>query len=137
MYLLSIGNLAGKSGLSVASLRYYEQIGLIQSRTRQAGKPRYFYSDSIRRLEAVGQLQDLGFTLKEIRGLALGASSPARRFRNFLKKLQEKLEEAENSLVLLRRRRQLVSRTLKNCRRGGSAISRLAIGELLGLKSKI
>jgi MerR family copper efflux transcriptional regulator len=136
MNSLSIGQLSVKSGLSVASLRYYEQIGLIQSRTRLAGKPRHFYSDAVKRLEAIGQLQELGFTLKEIRDLAGSLGSPAVRCRKLLKKLREKLEETEKSLALQRLRRERISRTLKTCQRLGSGISRLAIGQLLGLNPR-
>jgi MerR family copper efflux transcriptional regulator len=133
MNSLSIGLLSKKSGTSVATLRYYEQLGLIQSRSRLAGETRYFLSDTECCLEAIRMLQELGFTLREIRALAKMSGSPAARCRKFAKKLGEKLDEIQKSLAAQARRKDKIKRTLRLCEKGDSGLRSVAIGTLLGL----
>ncbi len=64
--LLSIGKLADTTGLSVSAVRYYDQIGLIETATRVGGKRR-FTSETIGRVNFVQRSQDAGFSLEEIR----------------------------------------------------------------------
>ncbi len=65
---LSIGALAGRTGLAVSAIRYYEQQGLIAP-WRNAGGQRRFQRADIRRLSFVMIAQQFGFTLPEIAGL--------------------------------------------------------------------
>jgi MerR family copper efflux transcriptional regulator len=133
MNQISIGILAKKSELSVATLRYYEQLGLIQSGSRQAGQPRHFPIDVIRRLEALHLLQDLGFTLREIRALMRMVGSPSIRCAKFMKKLQEKLDENEAALERRRKRRDKLKLVFNNCKSPKIEFKNSAIGELLGM----
>ena len=64
--VLSIGQLAERTGLSVSAIRFYEANGLV-SATRNAGGQRRFERSSIRRLSFVLIAQQLGFTLEQIR----------------------------------------------------------------------
>ncbi len=74
--MLTIGEIAARSGLSVATLRFYEQQGLIAS-TRTAGNQRRFPQHVLRRLAFVGAAQRVGLPLGEIAGLL--ATLPADR----------------------------------------------------------
>jgi len=65
---VSIGVLAGRTGLAVSAIRYYEDQGLITP-WRNAGGQRRFLRADIRRLSFVRIAQQLGFTLPEIRDL--------------------------------------------------------------------
>ncbi len=65
---LSIGALAGRTGLAVSAIRYYETQGLL-SPWRNAGGQRRFQKADIRRLSFVMIAQQFGFTLPEIRTL--------------------------------------------------------------------
>jgi len=65
---LSIGALAGRTGLAVSAIRYYESQGLL-SPWRNAGGQRRFQKADIRRLSFVMIAQQFGFTLPEIRTL--------------------------------------------------------------------
>lgn len=64
--VLSIGQLADRTGLSVSALRFYETQGLLES-SRNAGGQRRFRRDCIRRLSFVVISQQLGFSLQDIR----------------------------------------------------------------------
>ncbi len=63
--LLSIGQLADSTGLSVSAVRYYDQIGLIETVTRVGGKRR-FDPETVGRVSFVQRSQDAGFSLDEI-----------------------------------------------------------------------
>lgn len=73
---LSIGQIAKRTGLSVAAIRFYEDRGLVSSR-RSTGNQRVFRRADIRRLSFVLIAQRLGFSLADI-GEQL-ASLPAQR----------------------------------------------------------
>lgn len=61
-----IGALAQLVGVSTRTLRYYEEIGLLQSARRYAGGRRMFDGDALQRLRFIGRLKNLGFSLEEI-----------------------------------------------------------------------
>lgn len=64
--MLSIGQLATRTGLSVSAIRYYETEGLIAP-DRNAGGQRRFHRADIRRLSFILIAQRFGFTLARIR----------------------------------------------------------------------
>jgi MerR family redox-sensitive transcriptional activator SoxR len=63
--LLTIGDLARRTGLSVSAIRYYEARGLV-SAIRTSGNQRRFLRSDIRRLSFALIAQKLGLTLVEI-----------------------------------------------------------------------
>jgi DNA-binding transcriptional MerR regulator len=65
---MKIGVLAGRSGLSVKTLRYYEDLGLLPAIARSEGGYRLFAEESLRRLEFIRRLKTLGLSLEEIQG---------------------------------------------------------------------
>jgi MerR family transcriptional regulator, redox-sensitive transcriptional activator SoxR len=66
--LLSIGEVAARSGVSVSAIRFYERRGLLEAAERVGGRRR-FAPAVIRRLEIVGIAKRAGFSLEEIAGL--------------------------------------------------------------------
>ncbi len=65
---ISVGQLAQRAGVSVATLHFYEQKGLIQSH-RNAGNQRRYNRRMLRRVAVIKTAQRLGFSLKEIAGM--------------------------------------------------------------------
>jgi MerR family redox-sensitive transcriptional activator SoxR len=66
--LLSIGDVAARSGVSVSAIRFYERRGLLEAPERVGGQRR-FAPAVIRRLEIVGIAKRAGFSLDEVAGL--------------------------------------------------------------------
>lgn len=64
--LLTIGELAGRTGVATSALRFYEARGLIHSRRTAAGHRR-FPRATARRVAFVVFAQRIGFSLDEIR----------------------------------------------------------------------
>jgi MerR family redox-sensitive transcriptional activator SoxR len=66
--LMTISELARRTGRSASSIRYYEQIGVLPSPARLYGQRRYD-SDAVRRLAVVVAAQRAGLALDEIKTL--------------------------------------------------------------------
>ena len=64
--MLSIGQLAERTGLSVSAIRFYETQDLVKPLRNSGGQRRFMRSD-IRRLSFVLIAQQFGFTIKQIR----------------------------------------------------------------------
>jgi DNA-binding transcriptional MerR regulator len=63
--LLTIGELASRTGVATSALRYYEELGLVCSATRVSGHRRY-PPEAVGIVGAILFLRDVGFTLEEI-----------------------------------------------------------------------
>lgn len=63
--LLSVGEVARRAGISVPTLRYYEQRRLVTA-ARSSGNQRRFRRDVLRRLAYVAAAQRVGLSLAEI-----------------------------------------------------------------------
>jgi MerR family redox-sensitive transcriptional activator SoxR len=64
--LLSIGEVAERTGVSVSALRFYESEGMVMP-SRSAGGQRRFPRDALRRIAFIRVAQRVGLTLDEIR----------------------------------------------------------------------
>ena len=64
--LLFIGQVAALSGLPVKTIRYYADIGLLNSLARTEGGYRQFSSQVLTRLAFIKRCQSLGLSLQEI-----------------------------------------------------------------------
>lgn len=67
--MLTIGKLAGQTGVSNDTLRYYEQEDLIHPAGKSPAGYRLYDRDSARRIHFIKHAQACGFTLAEIREL--------------------------------------------------------------------
>ncbi|MDV3349597.1 MerR family transcriptional regulator [Leptothoe sp. LEGE 181152] len=64
---LQVGELAKQTGLSIRTLRYYDEIGLLVPSHRTEAEYRLYSEADIARLQQILSLRQLGFALKEIR----------------------------------------------------------------------
>lgn len=64
--LLTVSEVASRSGFAASALRYYEAQGLIQA-TRSSGGQRRFRRSTLRRLAFIRAASNVGLTLEEIR----------------------------------------------------------------------
>lgn len=64
-----IGDLAERAGVSTRTIRYYEELGIIEPVERTNGGFRRYCDDQLRRLHIIQGLKSLGFELEQIREL--------------------------------------------------------------------
>jgi DNA-binding transcriptional MerR regulator len=117
-----IGEVAEAVGLSLRTIRHYEEVGLVPPSGRTAGGFRLYTDEDIERLRLVKQMKPLDFTLEEMRDLlqardrlAEGVSEDERRkllerlamyaaaAEARCEKLREQLQAAESMASALRR----------------------------------
>jgi DNA-binding transcriptional MerR regulator len=66
---MHIGEVAERVGLSLRTIRYYEEVGLIRPSARTQGGFRLYTADDAARLQLVKDMKPLGFSLDEMRDL--------------------------------------------------------------------
>src|SRR5438105_12321541 len=64
-----IGELAAKVGMTERTIRYYEEVGLLDSVRRLEGGTRVYTDDDLRRLKFIRKLKVLGLSLQEMNEL--------------------------------------------------------------------
>lgn len=67
--LMQIGEAADRVGLSIRTIRHYEEVGLIVPSARSEGGFRLYTEPDLDRLAVVKRMKPLGFTLDEMRDL--------------------------------------------------------------------
>ena len=65
--LHKIGAFAKMAATNLRTLRYYEEVGLLQPAARSSGGFRYYRESDLNRVRLISRLQELGLTLQEIR----------------------------------------------------------------------
>ena len=66
---MQIGEVAERTGLSLRTIRYYEEVGLVVPSARSQGGFRLYADPDVDRLELVKRMKPLGFQLEEMREL--------------------------------------------------------------------
>jgi DNA-binding transcriptional MerR regulator len=89
---LKVSDLARKTGVSVRTLHYYDEIGLLAPSQHTESGHRLYGAADVARLQQIKSLRQLGFSLEEIRD-CLGRSdfSPQRVLRLHLSRLREQM----------------------------------------------
>jgi DNA-binding transcriptional MerR regulator len=100
MKLLDIGDLAQRAGVSPATLRYYEEVGLIRSVARH-GLRRQFEPRTLMQLSLISLGKTAGFSLEAMRGM-FGADGMPELSRFALHEKADQLEAQIRKLTTLR-----------------------------------
>ncbi|MBC7963813.1 MAG: MerR family transcriptional regulator [Steroidobacteraceae bacterium] len=67
--IIPIGDLAKSIGLTTRTLRYWEEVGIIESEERADGANRGYSPYFVRRIKFIMKLKELGLTIKEMQEL--------------------------------------------------------------------
>jgi MerR family redox-sensitive transcriptional activator SoxR len=98
--LLSIGEVAERTGINASALRYYEQVGLIPKPARSNGQRKYS-CEVIGRIEIIKLAQKSGFQIPEIHFLLQGFDSnipPSERWRSMANLKRMELETKRSQI---------------------------------------
>ena len=105
--LMRVGELAKAVGKTVRAMHLYEELGLLEPRSRSEGGFRMYGPEAVDRIHWIVKLQAIGFTLAEIQGFvkdfqgAHSAPEAAARVRAlFTEKLQQIREQITQLQVI-------------------------------------
>jgi DNA-binding transcriptional MerR regulator len=112
-HLLQIGEVAERAGLSLRTVRYYEEVGLVVPSTRTGGGFRLYSDRDLQRLLLVKRMKGLRLSLEEMRELAdlieqNDASSPTDELAAWLERADEAIAKLERDLRQANELRQLL-----------------------------
>lgn len=97
-----VGELARKTGLTVRTLHYYDEISLLSPSQRTEAGYRLYGGDDVVRLQQICSLRQLGFSLDEIRAcLTRPDFAPPRAIRLHIERLKEQIERQRGLCDLL------------------------------------
>ena len=102
--LISIGEVAERTGLRTSALRYYEDAALLEPALRVAGR-RHYDESAIERVSVIQFAQRLGFTLAEIRLLLSEPRGPRQKetWRGFVDAKVDELDETMRRVRAMKR----------------------------------
>ena len=95
--IIPIGDLAISLGLTTRTIRYWEEVGIIESVQRSDGATRGFTPYYVRRLKFIMKLKELGLTIKEMQDL-YAAYGEAKQTERMVPRLVEILDEHIDTL---------------------------------------
>ncbi|MDQ2713341.1 MAG: MerR family transcriptional regulator [Chloroflexota bacterium] len=106
--LLTIEQVATRTGLTKRTLRYYEEVGLLSPAVRTEGNYRRYSEAEIQGLEHIKGLRDLlGFSLSEIRALL-----EVEEERGQIREAYRQATEAQDKIAQLERSDELTRKQL-------------------------
>jgi DNA-binding transcriptional MerR regulator len=101
---MHIGELAERTGLSLRTIRHYDDVGLLPATARTDGGFRVYSEEDYERLTVIKQMKPLGFSLEEMAGiLAILSAGPAAgdsaRLSDFLEKAVHQRDKMARNLA--------------------------------------
>lgn len=111
---MKIGELARRTGLPVATLRFYEMEGLLPSQ-RSGGNYRDFPEEAVARAERIRLYRSLDLTLPEIRSMLLLAENPVASCGQVCELIGQHLEKVRSQRQRLQNLEGELQRLLSIC----------------------
>lgn len=118
---LTIGKLAKATEVKVATIRFYEQIGLLPEPPRSESDRRLYDGTAVRRLSFIRHARQLGFSVDAIRSLLTLADDPDRPCADADAIAAEQLADVEAKIARLEALRDELRHMLSADCTGGRA----------------
>ena len=114
---MQIGIVAKKIGLSVDAIRFYERNALLPRPPRTEGGFRRYGESDVERLGFIRRVQNLGFTLSEVRDLLELRQSRLQPCAPVRRRLEQKLADMRKKLADLQKLDHELRLALRSCNR--------------------
>jgi len=98
--MYSIGEMSKKTGVTIRTLDYYDEIGLVKPSSVTAGGHRQYEEEDVMRLEQVLALKYMGFSLGQIRGILQESTAT---WQQSIQQQLEMVAQQQRRLVALER----------------------------------
>ncbi len=116
---LTIGEVAERADVHIETLRYYERKHLIQRPPRTASNYRAYPAETVRRVRFIKRVQELGFSLAEIKELLSLRASPKSRCSDVRARAEAKIADVDEKMRALRRMKKALGKLVSECTREG------------------
>lgn len=100
--MFSIGELSKRTGVKIPTIRYYEQMGLIDAPERSEGNQRRYTKDGLSRLSFIRHSRDLGFSIEAIKRLLELSQHPEKPCQDALSIAVQHLKDVQSRIAKLR-----------------------------------
>ena len=117
--MYSIGQLANMTGVKVPTIRYYEQIGLMEEPGRNLGNQRRYTRADVERLSFIRHARALGFGLADIREILALQADPKRPCNQAHDIAAQQLQATRHKLKKLRRLEKELKRITAHSHKDG------------------
>lgn len=121
----TIGKLSRATGVKVATIRYYEQIGLMPEPERTTGGQRQYGDTELDRLSFIRHARQLGFSLDAVRELLDLSDHPNRPCQEADAIARRQLRQVEQRMARLEALRTELERMVHECSGGRTAECRV------------
>ena len=125
---LTIGKLAGRTGVSVQTIRYYERSGLLPQPARTETGYRIYSDSALTSLRFIKHAQGLGFSLREIQELLCLRTQPNTTCADVRQRAYQKIVDVDTKIEGLQRIKNALTELAATCR-GNVPISECRIIE--------
>lgn len=115
MKLLTIGQVAKRTGIGIETIRFYERQGLLQEPQRKDSGYRQFTDEVLARIRFIRRAKELGFSLREIGELLAIQDDPDATRTNVKNHASSKLTDIEAKILDLQRMRRALKKLLAEC----------------------
>ena len=112
---MNIGKAASLSGLTIKTVRYYSDIGIIKPDTHSKTGYRYFTDDDVAKLQFVGKARKFNFGIDECRELLALYENKERPSKDVKKITLEKISEIDIKLSELKSLKNQLSKLALIC----------------------
>ena len=103
--MLTIGQVAARTGLRASAIRYYEELGLLPKTIRQSGR-RVYDASVFDRLAVIDLAKTAGFELRDIKLMVAAGDRPASAWQSLGKRRRAQIDQDMKRLRLMK---QIVS----------------------------
>lgn len=122
---LTIGELSRQTGCEVPTIRYYEQVGILDKPARTEGGHRSYTDAQLQRLRFVRRCRDLGFPLDEVKDLLRLADNREAECSAVDEIVTQRLADVREKIAHLSALESELKRMVRGCRRGKIADCRI------------
>lgn len=122
---LTIGELSRQTGCEVPTIRYYEQVGILDKPARTEGGHRSYTNQHLHRLRFVRRCRDLGFPLDEVKDLLRLADNREAECSAVDQIATQRLADVREKIAHLTAMETELKRMVRGCRQGKIADCRI------------
>jgi MerR family transcriptional regulator, mercuric resistance operon regulatory protein len=119
---MTIGKLAGKAGVGVETIRFYERKGLLKRPLKRENGFRHYSDQEVSRVRFIKRAQELGFTLREVKELLDIQLKKKITGGQVEQKAKEKIREIQKKISDLQRMESSLTKLARVCGEGEQAI---------------